>query len=191
MKQISTRDARQRAFEQLAFPQMNGMFRLAMHLTHDRADAEDLTQEAFLRAYAHFDRFRRGTNFRAWIFRILRNLTINQSKRRQVRGIQVDIEVAEAELEQREPDFSRHDLCTALRRLSNDQRTAVWLCFVEGFTYAEIAEVMGTPAGTVMSRLHRARRRLRAELTRGIREPRRAPEVRVPSVTAPICSAVT
>jgi RNA polymerase sigma-70 factor (ECF subfamily) len=131
-----------------------------------------------MRAYAHFDRFRQGTNFRAWIFRILRNLTINRMKRRQVRGIRVDLEAAEPELEHHVPELARRDLRRALDRLSPEHRDAVVLCFVQGFSYAEIAEVMGTPVGTVMSRLHRARRKLRRELSRGPREsvgPRRPP----------------
>jgi len=174
MQRVSTAGARRRSFEQLAFPQMNGLYNLALSMTRNRADAEDLTQETFLRAYTHFDRFRQGTNFRAWLFRILRNLTINQVKRRRVRGVRVELDPVFPQLSADRTDpfapraagFAREDLEDALGRLSAEHRTAVLLCYVGGFSYAEIAEAMGTPVGTVMSRIYRARRRLRRDLDR-------------------------
>jgi RNA polymerase sigma-70 factor (ECF subfamily) len=176
MRDLSRTEDRLGAFERLAFPEMGGLFNFALHLTRNRADAEDLTQETFLRAFASFDRFRMGTNFRAWIFRILRNATLNHAKKLRVRGTEVDFESVEPVLAaaRHHPSrwrwpVTREELRRGVSRLPEAYRTALLLFFVEGFAYAEIAVIMGTPVGTVMSRIYRARRRLRRELLAGDR----------------------
>jgi RNA polymerase sigma-70 factor (ECF subfamily) len=159
-------------FEGLAFEQMNALFNFAAHMTRNRADAEDLVQETYLRAYTRFHQFKTGTNFKAWIFRILRNVAINQYKRMKSCGVTVDFDAVEPILDADSADsgsphaidFTAADIQAALARLPEDYRTAFLLFCVEGFTYAEIARIMQTPIGTVMSRIFRARKRLRADL---------------------------
>ena len=151
----------------------------ASRMTRNQADAEDLVQETYARAYASFHQFQEGTNVRAWLNRILRNTFINNYRKRQrqpaisTAGID-DWQLARAQSHgaagwasaeelalQHIPDAR---LTMALRRLPEDFRVAVYLADVAGFGYREIAEIMGCPVGTVMSRLHRARGRLREQL---------------------------
>ncbi|MGH3546286.1 MAG: sigma-70 family RNA polymerase sigma factor, partial [Mycobacteriales bacterium] len=146
------------------------------------ADAEDLLQETYVRAYAAFHQFRHGTNLKAWLYRILTNTFINSYRRKQRQPQQSPTEQiedwqlaaagshastglrsAEAEALDRLPDS---DIRDALHNLAEEFRLAVYLADVEGFSYKEIAEIMDTPVGTVMSRLHRGRRSLRQALER-------------------------
>jgi RNA polymerase sigma-70 factor (ECF subfamily) len=184
---IRTRSSEgRRAFEAIALEHVDGLFSLALHLTRNRADAEDLVQETILRAYTRFDRFERGTNFRAWIFTILRNLAINRHKRVKRRGIRIGLESIERGLEAdaapwhaSEPhDFEVADIEAALRRLTEEYRLTFVLYALGGFTYDEIARIMDCPIGTVMSRLFRARRKLRDDLE-GRDLPRLAPQDRL------------
>jgi RNA polymerase sigma-70 factor, ECF subfamily len=172
-------------FEREALPFMRDLFAAALRLTRNRTDAEDLLQETYLRAYRGFAGFRPGTNLRAWLYRILTNTYINSYRKRQ-REPQVvpDDSVeewylydrlsregagasAEAEVLDALPD---EDVQAALESLPEQFRMAVLLADVEGFSYKEIAEMLGIPIGTVMSRLHRGRRALERRLWDVVRE---------------------
>jgi RNA polymerase sigma-70 factor, ECF subfamily len=175
----ATRAPRQRAarFERDALPYLVQMYPAALRMTRNRADAEDLVQETFTRAYASFGQFEPGTNVRAWLYRILINTFFNCCrKRRREPRLAHDVEIqdwqladagshapsglgpAETEVLDHIPDSSvKH----ALHELPESVRTVVYLADVEGYPCREIASIMGTPVGTVMSRHHRGRRQLR------------------------------
>jgi RNA polymerase sigma-70 factor, ECF subfamily len=154
MSPIEDDDSRTR-FERDVVPQLSQLYPAALRMTRNPTDAEDLVQETSVKAYAAFHQFRPGTNLRAWLNRILTTTFINvYRKRRRVPS-------AEAEALDHMTDS---DLLRALRGLPNEFRTTVYLADIEGYPYREIAEIMGTPVGTVMSRLHRGRRKIREQL---------------------------
>jgi RNA polymerase sigma-70 factor, ECF subfamily len=177
------RDAR---FEQDVVPFRGQLYPAALRMTKNASDAEDLVQETFAKAYAAFHQFQPGTNLRAWLHRILANTFINSYRKKRREPVaalgadgsdwQLDIgqaaglaRSAEAEALERLADS---DILDALRHLPADFRVAVYLADIEGYPYKEIAQMMGTPIGTVMSRLHRGRARLRENLADYAGRPR-------------------
>ena len=173
-------------FEKEALPLLNQLYGGALRMTRNPQDAEDLVQETYLKAYKAFHSFKKGTNLKAWLYRIMTNTYINSYRKKQRQPVQqLTEEITDYQLyttsshdstglESAEvlalENLPNSDIVDALNQLSDDYRLVVYLADVEGLAYKEIAEAMGTPLGTVMSRLHRGRKQLRGLLKEGARE---------------------
>jgi RNA polymerase sigma-70 factor (ECF subfamily) len=176
---------RKKRFERDALQYMNQLYAAAMRYTKNPEDAQDLVQDTYAKAYTSFHQFEPGTNLKAWLYRVLTTTFINTYRKDQRRPQTSDSEledwqIAEASSHTSDQGKSSEDVVlenlpdsdikNALAEIPEEFRMAVYLADVEGFSYKEIAEIVGVPAGTVMSRLHRGRKQLREKLTDYARE---------------------
>ena len=173
-------------FEDAAMPFLDSLYNTAYRMARNPEDAEDLVQETYLKAYKYYDKFQEGTNFKAWLFKILKNTFINTYRKKQQTPRQGDFaEIEDAfEIQVSEEIRDRHktpedlalegvldaDVQRAIRELPPDYRIAVLLADLEDLSYKEIASVLDVPVGTVMSRLYRGRKLLESELLKYARE---------------------
>ncbi len=170
---------KRKSFEAEALPHMEALYRTALRMTKNESDAEDLVQEAYVKAYRFWDRFEPGSNCRAWLFKIMTNIFINEyrSKTRSPMSVNVDelddnflygqLAVDQTTRNPEQELFSRifdDDVKKAVESLPDDFRLVVVLAFLEGFSYQEIADIMDLQLGTVKSRLHRGRKLLQKAL---------------------------
>jgi RNA polymerase sigma-70 factor (ECF subfamily) len=165
-------------FEREAVPHMDALYNFALKMTGDSDEADDLVQETYLKAFRFFDKFEKGTNCKAWLFRIMKNTYINKYRKETKEPDKIDYEEVENFYENVKPSStdSAHlekdiydnllddELSEAINSLPDDFKTVVILCDIEGFTYEEIADFIDVPVGTVRSRLHRARKMLFTKL---------------------------
>ena len=170
---------RRRQFEAEALPHMDALLRTASRMTRDSGDAEDLVQEAMIKAYRYWDKFELGTNCRAWLFKIMTNIFINEYRSKSRAPVSVNMDDIDdgflygqlsSASPQRTPEeelFARildDDVKNAIAELPDDYRMVVVLSFIEGFSYQEIADIIDLQLGTVKSRLHRGHRLLQKKL---------------------------
>lgn len=168
-------DDRRATFEAEALPHLDSVYRVALRLSGDRTRAEDLTQETMLRAFRAWDQYRQGTNARAWLLTILRHTFINEYRRTRNQPRPVDVSEVEryhvpSDAQEADPEgafFERivdDEVLRAIDALPAEFREVVVLSDIEGLTYAEMAELVGVPIGTIKSRLYRGRRLLQQRL---------------------------
>jgi RNA polymerase sigma-70 factor (ECF subfamily) len=166
-------------FEQELLPHADALYNFAYHLTYSDADADDLVQETFMKAYRSIDSYHQGTNAKAWMFKILKNAFINEYRRKSKLPDTINYEdyLAVEDTDDEGPSGALVDIrddvfagmmgdevSGALNALPDDFRTVILLCDMEGFSYEEIAKILEIPIGTVRSRLHRARNMLKEKL---------------------------
>ncbi len=170
---------KQKDFNEEIIPHLDALYNFGLRLTSDPNDAEDLVQDTIVKAYRFFSSYEKGTNAKAWLFRILKNSYINNYRKKSKKPQQVDYdEVASfyetiraertdsSDLEDKMfRELIDDDISKALDEIPEDFRTVVLLCDVEDFTYEEIANMLDVPIGTIRSRLHRGRNLLKAQLT--------------------------
>jgi RNA polymerase sigma-70 factor, ECF subfamily len=176
-RELGDRERRER-FEAEVLPHLDRLYSAALRYTRDATDAEDLVQETITKAFRSFHQYREGTNLKAWLYRVLHTTYISmyrKAQRRPQESLQDEIDdfsfydelsrTTGASPERQVLDsFTADEVKDALAQLPDTFREAVYLADVEGFAYKEIAEIMGTPVGTVMSRLHRGRKALQQAL---------------------------
>ncbi|RME23249.1 MAG: sigma-70 family RNA polymerase sigma factor [Candidatus Zixiibacteriota bacterium] len=170
---------KRKAFEAEALPHMDALYRTALRMTKNEADAEDLVQEAMIKAYRFWDKFEPGSNCRAWLFKIMTNIFINDYRAKSRTPISVNVDDIDdnflyGQLADMGPDetpeaklFAKifdDDVKKAIEELPDDFRLVVVLSFLEEFSYQEIADIVGLQLGTVKSRLHRGRKLLQKQL---------------------------
>jgi len=180
MTSITSEDLhKQREFNVEMIPHLDALYNFAIRLANDPNDAEDLVQDTIVKAYRFFASYERGTNAKAWLFRILKNSYINNYRKQSKQPYHVDFEDVSMYYESvRSERTDTNDMeeiiyrellddevTKALNKLPEDFRTVVLLCDIEGFTYEEIANMLDVPIGTIRSRLHRGRNLLRTSLT--------------------------
>lgn len=167
-----------RIFDQDLVPHLDAAFNFAFHLTYSESDANDLVQETFLKAYKFIESYKEGTNAKAWLFKILKHAFINEYRKKNKQPTKVDFEEIINYHDSDDASYVQHldlrheifqgmlgdEVATALNSLSVDFKMIVLLCDVQGFTYEEIAAIIGIPIGTVRSRLYRARNLLKEKL---------------------------
>lgn len=179
MAELTTNEVqKQEDFEDEIIPHLDAMYNFALRLTSDPNDAEDLVQDTIVKAFRFFSSYEKGTNAKAWLFRILKNSYINNYRKKSKQPNQVDYDEVSSfyetiradrtdtsDLEDRMfRELIDDDISNALEELPEDFRTVVLLCDVEDFTYEEIANMLDVPIGTIRSRLHRGRNLLKAQL---------------------------
>ena len=160
-------------FEEKVLETIDALYNLAIQLTRNRQDAEDLVQETTLRAYRYFHRFERGTNFKAWIMTIMRNLYINKYRKKLKEPVKVEFEEVEnfislPEISGAQEEIFNEIIKSYITKLPEELRMVIALFYVDGFSYKEMAKIMSVPLGTVMSRLYTARQILKKQLSKSI-----------------------
>jgi RNA polymerase sigma-70 factor (ECF subfamily) len=173
-----TEKEKQDLFNHEFLPHINSMYNFGYRLTLDRDDAKDLVQDTYLKAYRFIESFQKGTNAKAWLFRILKNSFINDYRKKTKEPSKVDYQEVETYYNSEEvdrqitpdlrveslKDMIGDEISNALNSLDVDFRTVIILCDLEGFKYEEMAKILDIPIGTVRSRLHRARNLLKEKL---------------------------
>lgn len=174
-----TEKEKYRIFDQEFMPHIHSMYNFAYRLTVDEDEAKDLVQDTYLKAFRFITSFQKGTNAKAWLFRILKNSFINDYRKKSKEPAKVDYQEVETFYNSDEADADNitvdlrvesvqemigDEVATALNSLAVDFRTVIILCDIEGFTYEEMAKILDIPIGTVRSRLHRARNLLKEKL---------------------------
>ncbi len=178
-KQHYSEKEKNEIFNEEFLPHINSMYNFGYRLTLDRDDAKDLVQDTYLKAYRFIESFQKGTNAKAWLFRILKNSFINDYRKKTKEPSKVDYQEVETYYNSEEvdrqitpdlrveslKDMIGDEISNALNSLDVDFRTVIILCDLEGFKYEEMAKILDIPIGTVRSRLHRARNLLKEKLT--------------------------
>ena len=173
-------DEKVEIFEQEFLPHIHSIFNFAYRITFDEDDAKDLVQETYLKSFRFIDSFEKGTNAKAWLFRILKNSFINEFRKKNKEPVKIDYQEVEAFYNSDEvnhmitsnlqveavKEMIGDEVSIALNALEVDFRTVIILCDIEGFSYEEMALILDVPIGTIRSRLHRARNLLREKLRR-------------------------